>query len=39
MKQDIELHKTCKCECKFGANVFNINNVGIKINANVNAKN
>ena len=23
MKQDNELHKTCKCECKFGANVFN----------------
>ena len=21
MKQDIEWHETCKCECKFGANV------------------
>ena len=23
MKQDIEWHETCKCECKFGANICN----------------
>ena len=31
----IEWNETCKCECKFGANVCN---TGIKINADVNAK-
>ena len=34
----IEWHETCKCECKFGAKVCN-NNVGIKINADVNVNN
>ena len=34
----IEWHGTCKCECKFGENVSNINNVGTKINVDVNAK-
>ena len=38
MKQDTKWHETCKCECNFGANII-INNVGIKINADVNAKN
>ena len=33
----IEWHETCKCECKFGANVCN--NVEIKINADVNVNN
>ena len=31
----IEWHETCKCKCRFVI----INNVGIKINADVNAKN
>ena len=31
----IKWHETCKCECKFEANVCN---TGIKINADVNAK-
>ena len=36
----IEWHQTSKCECKFGANVCNNKkNVGIKINADMNAKN
>ena len=35
----IECHETCKCDCKFGENVSNINNVGIKINVDVNVKN
>ena len=35
----IEWRATCKCECKFGANVCNNKNVGIKINADVNANN
>ena len=33
-----EWHQACKCECKFVANVI-ISNIGIKINADVNAKN
>ena len=35
----IEWHETCKCECKFGLIFIIINNVGIKINADENAKN
>ena len=35
----IEWHETCKCECKFWANFVIINKVGIKVNADVNAKN
>ena len=35
----IEWHETCKCECKFGAKFIIISNVGIKINADMNAKN
>ena len=34
-----EWHETCKFECKFGENVVIINNIGIKINADVNVKN
>ena len=34
----IEWYKTRKCECKFGANICNNKNVGIKINADVGAK-
>ena len=36
----IEWHETCKCKCRLDAIVCNIiNNVGIKINADVNVKN
>ena len=35
----IEWHETCKCECKFGLVFVLINNVGMKINADVNTKN
>ena len=35
----IEWHETCKCECKFGENVCNNKQVGIKINVDVNVKN
>ena len=35
----IERQETCKCECKFGDMFVIINNAGIKINADVNAKN
>ena len=34
----IKLHETCKCKCRLDASVI-INNVGIMINADVNAKN
>ena len=33
----IEWHETYKCECKFGANICNNKQRGIKINADVNA--
>ena len=35
----VEWHEMCKCDWKCGANVWIIHNVGIKINADVNAKN
>ena len=35
----IEWHETCKCECKFGANVCNNKQRWNKKNADVNAKN
>ena len=35
----IEWHEVCKYECNFGIIFVIINNVGIKINADVNAKN
>ena len=35
----IEWRETCKCECKLGLIFVIINNFGIKINADVNAKN
>ena len=35
----IEWGATCKSDCRFGANVCSNKNVGIKINADVNAKN
>ena len=36
-KRYIEWHETCKCKCRLDAIVCN--NVGIKVNADVNAKN
>ena len=35
----IEWHETCKYECKLGLMFLIINNVGIKINSDVNVKN
>ena len=36
----IEWRETCKCECKFGVNICSEkNNVGIKVNVDINAKN
>ena len=35
----IEWHEIYKCECRLDANVCNNKNVGMKINAGVNAKN
>ena len=35
----IDWRQTCKCECRFGAMFVIINSIGIKINADVNAKN
>ena len=35
----IEWHKTCKYKCRLDASVLITNNVGIKINADVNVKN
>ena len=35
----IEWHKTCECECKYGANVCNNKQCWNKINADVNVKN
>ena len=35
----IEWHETCKCECKFGANIGNNKQHWNKKNAGVNAKN
>ena len=35
----IEWHETCKCKCRLDAGVVIKNNVGIMINAGVNAKN
>ena len=38
----IKWHETCKCKCRFNSSVkcsVIINNVGMKINAGVNAKN
>ena len=34
-----EWHETCKCECKFGANICNNKQRWKKINAHVNANN
>ena len=34
----IEWNEICKCKCRLDATAFIINNVGIKINADVNAK-
>ena len=38
-EKDTEWHETFKCECKFGANICNNKQRGIKMNAGVNAKN
>ena len=38
-RRHIEWHATCKCKWKFGANIVIIQKVGIKVNADVNAKN
>ena len=35
----IKWHDTCKCKCRLDASVCNINNIGMMINADVNAKN
>ena len=35
----IEWYETCKCKCRLDVIVCKINNLGIKINADVNAKN
>ena len=37
MKQDTERHETCRCKCRLDAGVLIKNNVGIMINAGVNA--
>ena len=36
--QFIEWLETCKCECRLDAIVLIINNIGIKIDADVNGK-
>ena len=38
-KRHIKWHETCKWKCRLDASVCNINNVGTKRNADVNAKN
>ena len=35
----IKWHETCKCKCRLDASVYNINNVGTMVNADVNVKN
>ena len=35
----IECHKICKCKCRLDASNCNNNNVGMMINASVNANN
>ena len=35
----IKLHETCKCKCRLDAIVFNNKQDGMKMNADVNAKN
>ena len=35
----IEWHEMCKCKCRLDASICNNNNVGMMINASVNAKN
>ena len=39
MKQETEWHETCKCKCRLDASVCSNKNVGMMINAGVNAKN
>ena len=34
-----EWHETCECKCRLNASVCNKNNVGTKINTDVNTKN
>ena len=35
----IKWHETCKCKCRLDASVYNTNNVGTMVNADVNVKN
>ena len=35
----IKWHETCKCKCRLDASIYNINNVGTMVNADVNVKN
>ena len=34
----IEWHETCKCNCRLDPRICNINNVGMKVNVDVNVK-
>ena len=36
MKQETELHETCKCKCRLDARLVIINNVGMTISVNAN---